>query len=100
MMNLWLPRSDRWEPSLTVPVTWANALKMADGTTTEVFYNGATTHELKSPYGLLRLGVENVKPIITRGILIDLADYKGVNTLPSAMKLPWTMYGMHWQSKS
>ncbi len=57
-------------------------MKMADGTTTEVFYNGVTTQEMKGPYGLQKLGVENVKPIITRGILIDLANYKGVNTLP------------------
>lgn len=57
-------------------------LKMADGTTTEVFYNGFTTSELKNPYGLLQLGVENVKPYITRGILIDIAGYKLVEALP------------------
>ena len=37
---------------------------------------------MRNPYGLLRLGIENIKPIITRGILIDLAAYKGVNSLP------------------
>jgi kynurenine formamidase len=57
-------------------------VKMADGTTTEVFYNGYTTEQMKAPYGLRKLGIENVKPIITRGILIDIAGYKGVNTLP------------------
>ncbi len=57
-------------------------LKMADGSTTEVFYNGVTAAQMRSPYGLLRNGVENVKPILTRGILIDLAAYKGVPTLP------------------
>lgn len=62
-------------------------LKMADGTTTEVFYNGAPADELRSPYGLLRLGVENVKPIITRGILIDLAGYKGVDILPEGYEI-------------
>jgi kynurenine formamidase len=62
-------------------------MKMADGSTTEVFYNGATTSEVKSPYGLLKLGVENVKPIITKGILIDLAGYKGVNTLPERYEI-------------
>ncbi len=62
-------------------------LKMADGSTTEVFYNGTPADELRSPYGLLRLGVENVKPIITRGILIDLAGYKGVNILPEGYEI-------------
>ena len=62
-------------------------LKMADGTTTEVFYNGAPADELRSPYGLLRLGVENVKPIVTRGILIDLAGYKGVDILPEGYEI-------------
>lgn len=62
-------------------------LKMADGSTTEVFYNGAPADELRSPYGLLRLGVENVKPIITRGILIDLAGYKGVDILPEGYEI-------------
>jgi kynurenine formamidase len=57
-------------------------MKMGDGTSTEVFYNGYTTEDIKSPYGLLKLGVENVRPIITRGILIDIAGYKAVNTLP------------------
>ena len=45
-------------------------MKMGDGTTTEVFYNGHTTQEMRSPYGLLKLGVENVKPIITKGIFL------------------------------
>lgn len=62
-------------------------LKMADGTTTEIFYNGAPAEELRSPYGLLRLGVENVKPIITRGILIDLAGLKGVDILPEGYEI-------------
>jgi kynurenine formamidase len=62
-------------------------MKMADGITTEVFYNGFTTQEIKSPYGLRKLGVENVKPIITRGILIDMASYKGVNTLPERYEI-------------
>jgi kynurenine formamidase len=57
-------------------------IKMADGTTTEIFYNGVPAVEMRNPYGLQKLGVENVKPIITRGILIDLAGYKGVDTMP------------------
>lgn len=57
-------------------------MKMADGTTTEVFYNGFTTEEIKDPYGLKQLGVEHVKPYITRGVLIDVAGYKKTEMLP------------------
>jgi kynurenine formamidase len=57
-------------------------MTMADSSTTNVFYNGFTEDEMRNPYGLQKLGVENVKPIITRGILIDLAGYKAVNTMP------------------
>ncbi|MEO6330090.1 MAG: cyclase family protein [Ginsengibacter sp.] len=57
-------------------------MKMADGTTTEIFYNGVPAAEMRNPYGLQKLGVESVKPIITKGIFIDLAGYKELNTLP------------------
>jgi hypothetical protein len=57
-------------------------VKMADGTETFVFYNGVPAAEMRGPYGLLKNGVENVKPILTRGIYIDLAAFKGVATLP------------------
>ena len=57
-------------------------MKLADGTETIVFYNGATTEDMRDPYGLKRNGVENVKAILTRGIYIDLAASKGVATLP------------------
>jgi len=59
-------------------------MKMADGTTTDVYYNGFTADEMVDPYELQRIGVENVKPIVTRGLLIDLAGYKGVDYLPES----------------
>ena len=43
----------------------------------ETFYNGFTEDEIMGGYGLQNLGVENIKPIFTRGILIDIAGYKG-----------------------
>jgi len=58
-------------------------VKMADGSTEDVYYNGFTGAEMYSPYGLRALGVENVKPILTRGILIDLAGYKNLPNLPA-----------------
>lgn len=62
-------------------------VRMADGTLKNVFYNGFTQEDLtgrnRGLGGLEALGVEHVKPIITRGILIDIAAYKGVATLES-----------------
>ena len=43
----------------------------------ERFYNGHTEDQIKGAYGLQSLGVEGIKPIFTRGILIDIAGYKG-----------------------
>ena len=40
------------------------------------FYNGFTEAEIMGGYGLQNLGVETIKPIFTRGILIDIAGYK------------------------
>jgi kynurenine formamidase len=62
-------------------------MKMADGATQDVFYNGVQLSEMRSPYGLQKLGIENVKPILTRGILIDIAGYKGVATLPNSYEV-------------
>jgi len=63
------------------------AVRMADGTTKHVYYNGFTQEELtgrnRGVGGLEALGVEHIKPIITRGILIDIAGYKGVTALDS-----------------
>jgi len=62
-------------------------MRMADGTLKNVYYNGFTQEDLtgrnRGQGGLEALGVENVKPIMTRGILIDIAAYKGLATLDS-----------------
>jgi kynurenine formamidase len=62
-------------------------MKMADGTTKDVFYNGVTVDEMRSPYGLARLGIEHLKPFVTRGLLIDIAGYKEVETLPNSYQV-------------
>jgi len=63
------------------------AVRMADGSVKSVYYNGFTEEELTGARqgvdGLEALGVESVKPIITRGILVDVAGYKGVPVLDS-----------------
>ncbi len=40
-------------------------------------YNGVTMAEAASPYGLKKLGVENVKPFFTPGLLVDVMGLKG-----------------------
>ena len=60
-------------------------VEMADGSFETVFYNGFTERELtggnRGSGGVEVLGVEHMKPFITRGILIDIAAYKGVPIL-------------------
>lgn len=48
----------------------------------ERFYNGWTAAELVDAVGLKRFGMETVPPIVTRGLLLDVAAYKGVERLP------------------
>ena len=47
----------------------------------DIFYNGFNRRDFGTPYGLERLGVEKVGPILTRGVLIDVAAYRGVDRL-------------------
>ena len=54
---------------------------MGDGSVQDLFYNGTPVREMEGSYGLRKLGIENVKPYLTRGILIDIAGQKGVEAL-------------------
>ena len=47
----------------------------------DLFYNGNNRRDFAQPEGLTRLGIENVGPLLTRGVLIDVARYKGVAQL-------------------
>jgi len=47
----------------------------------DYYYNGFTSSDLGSPYGLQKLGIENVGAFFTRGVLIDVAGSKGVDRL-------------------
>jgi kynurenine formamidase len=66
-------------------------VRMADGSVEAVFYNGFTDTELMGPArglgGVAALGVEQMKPFITRGVLIDIAGFKQVATLPPAYEV-------------
>ncbi len=49
-----------------------------DGDKAEMrYYNGFTAQEVNDSYGLKKLGAEKLKPIFTRGHLIDMAGLKG-----------------------
>lgn len=45
------------------------------------FYNGLKLSDIGDSYGLKKLGIEKVGAIFTRGVLLDIAAYKGVGRL-------------------
>lgn len=45
------------------------------------FYNGHNVTEMAATYGLQKNGVEKLHPIVARGILLDIAGYKGVESM-------------------
>lgn len=47
----------------------------------DIFYNGFKLSEIGDPYGLKKLGVENAGAFFARGVLLDVASYKGVDRL-------------------
>ncbi len=48
----------------------------------ELFYNGRHWRDIATPQGLKHNGCEKLPPIVTRGILLDIAGLKGVEVLP------------------
>jgi kynurenine formamidase len=62
-------------------------LVMKNGDTEHVYYNGFTSREMDSNRGLRKLGIEQIQPIITRGVLIDVAGYKGVTRLQNSYEV-------------
>jgi kynurenine formamidase len=47
----------------------------------ELFYNGNKRGEFATADGFKKLGIENVGAIVTRGVLVDVAKFKGVPSL-------------------
>jgi kynurenine formamidase len=47
------------------------------------YYNGLHASEFVSPTGLTQLGVDRLPPIVTRGVLIDMAQHFGTDILPA-----------------
>ena len=48
----------------------------------DLYYNGNDRRQFVRRNGLQRLGIENAGAFVTRGVLIDVAAYKGVQRLP------------------
>jgi kynurenine formamidase len=53
----------------------------------DLFYNGNRRADFAQPGGLTKLGIENVGPIFTRGVLIDVAGLKGVPQLAAGYEI-------------
>ena len=49
----------------------------------DIFYNGNKLSEFGDPYGLKKLGVENVGVFFTRGILLDVCGLRKADRLPN-----------------
>jgi kynurenine formamidase len=53
----------------------------------DLFYNGNNRADFAQPEGLTKLGIENVGPLFTRGVLIDVAKLKGKPQLESGYEI-------------
>jgi kynurenine formamidase len=53
----------------------------------DLFYNGNKRADFAQAEGLTKLGIENVGPIVTRGVLIDVARFKGVPQLGASYEV-------------
>jgi kynurenine formamidase len=66
----------------------------------DLFYNGNNRRDFAQAEGLMKLGIENVGPLVTRGVLIDIAKYKGVQQLqPNYEITPADLRGALQQEK-
>lgn len=45
------------------------------------FYNGNKAIDFVTPAGVKKLGIEGIPPIVTRGVLIDIAKHRGIDHL-------------------
>ncbi|MDJ0786692.1 MAG: cyclase family protein [Myxococcota bacterium] len=52
-----------------------------------IFYNGFTANEMRGPTGLAVLGTEQLLPIVARGVLIDVAAARGVESMEAGEEI-------------
>ena len=53
----------------------------------DLYYNGHDRRQFSQGDGLAKLGVENVGPVVTRGVLVDVAAYKNVARLEGGYEI-------------
>jgi kynurenine formamidase len=53
----------------------------------DVFYNGNNRADFAKSDGFTKLGIENVGALVTRGVLVDVAAYKGVARLEGGYEI-------------
>jgi kynurenine formamidase len=53
----------------------------------DIFYNGNDRADFSKPDGLTKLGIENVGALVTRGVLVDVAAFKGVARLDGGYEI-------------
>ena len=53
----------------------------------DLYYNGFNRHDIAKASGLTKLGVEHADVFVTRGVLIDVAAYKGVEHLADGYEI-------------
>jgi kynurenine formamidase len=53
----------------------------------DIFYNGNDRKDFSKADGLTKLGIENVGAIATRGVLLDMTGYKGVEQLAAGYEI-------------
>lgn len=51
------------------------------------YYNGFAEAEIGDAYGLKKLGAEKLRPIVARGVLLDIAGAKGVEMLDAGYEI-------------
>jgi hypothetical protein len=70
---------------------WARSAPRFDGfahqTHDNSHYNCFKTEDIATRNGFTKLGIQNVGMLMTRGVLIDVAGFKGVDMLPDTYKI-------------
>src|SRR5215469_3158843 len=90
---------DTWQPDAHGPRSGASGtLTMMEHSGTHLdalchqasglkLYGGVPTDAAETPTGFTRLGIETVKPLLCRGVLLDVAGWKGQSPLPAAYSI-------------
>jgi kynurenine formamidase len=65
--------------------TWVGIGSQLDGLghigIDHVYYNGTKAMDFTTPAGLTKFGLENFPPVVTRGVVLDIAGLKGVEMM-------------------